>query len=47
MKNLGKWHCLFLKSDTLIFTDAFENLRKICLELYQLELEKFLFSSLD
>ena len=41
-KNLGKYHDLYLKSNTLIFTDVFENFRKMCLDIYHLEPSKFL-----
>ena len=41
-KDLGEYHDLYLKSDTLLLADVFENFRKICLEIYQLDLVKFL-----
>ena len=39
---LGEYHVLFLKSDTLLSADVFENLRKMCLKIYHLDPEKFL-----
>ena len=35
IKNLGKYHDLYIKSNALLSIDAFENCRKICLEIYQ------------
>ena len=42
LKGLGKYHDLYLKSDTLLLTVVFENLRKLCLQIYQLGPAKFL-----
>ena len=42
IKNLGKYHDLYLKSDTLLLVDIFENLRKMCLKIYHLDPIKFL-----
>ena len=41
MNNLGEYHDLFLQSDTLSSGDVLESFRKICLEIYQLDLVKF------
>ena len=43
-KKLCKYHDLYLKSNTLIFTDVFENFRKMCLDIYHLEPSKISFS---
>ena len=44
MKNLGEFHDLYLKSDVLLLADVFENFRKMCLKIYELDPVKF-FSS--
>ena len=41
IKNMGECHDLYLKSDTLLLADVFENFRKKCLEIYQLDPAKF------
>ena len=33
---------MYLKGDTLVFTDAFRNFTKICLNIYQLDPAKFM-----
>ena len=33
IKNVSEYHDLYLKSNTLLFTDDSENFRKICLEI--------------
>ena len=45
IKNLGEYHDLHLKSDTLLLADVFENFRKMCLKVYQLDPAKFLSAS--
>ena len=42
IKHLGEYHDLYLKSDTLLLPDAFENFRKMCLKIYHLHPVKFL-----
>ena len=44
IKKLGKYHDLYLKSNTLLLDDVFENLRlfKMCLKIYHLVSAKFL-----
>ena len=42
IKKLGENHDFYLKSDTLLLTDVFENLRKISLKIYHLDSAKFL-----
>ena len=41
IKNLGEYHDLYLKSDTLLLVHVFENFRN-CLNIYQLDPAKFL-----
>ena len=36
IKNLGEYHDIYLKSDTLPLADVSENCRKICLKIYHL-----------
>ena len=35
IKQLRKYHNLWLKSDALVLADVFESFRKMCLESYQ------------
>ena len=42
IKNLGEYHDLYLKNDTLLSADVFENFRKMYLKVYQLDPAKFL-----
>ena len=41
-KKIRHIHDLYLKSDTLLLPDVFENFREMCLKIYQLDLAKFL-----
>ena len=43
IKNLGKYHDLYPKSNALLLADIFENFRKMCLKIYHLDPVKFLF----
>ena len=42
IKRLGEYHVLYLKSNTLLLADVFENFRKMCLNIYHLDSVKFL-----
>ena len=42
LKNLGKYHGLYVQSDTLLLTDVFENFRNTCLKVYELDPAHFL-----
>ena len=41
MKNLGEYHDLYLHSDTLLLADVFENIRNMCIKIYELDLQNF------
>ena len=41
MSNLGDYHDLYVRSDTLLLADIFENFRQSCLENYELDLPHF------
>ena len=36
-KNLGDYHDLYVQTDTLLLADVFENLRNMCIEVYELD----------
>ena len=42
LKNLGEYHGLYVQSDTLLLADVFENFRKMCLKVYELDPTHFL-----
>ena len=44
IKNLCEYYYLHLKSDRLFLVDGFENFRKMCSKIYQLNPAKFLSS---
>ena len=44
IKNVGKYHDLYLKCDTLLPADVFENFRKMYFKIYRLDSAKFLSS---
>ena len=37
INNMGEYHDIYLKSDTLLLSDVFENFRKTCLTYYKLD----------
>ena len=41
-RNVGKYHDLYVQSDTLLLADVFENFRNMCINIYKLDLAKFL-----
>ena len=42
LKNLGEYHDLYVQSDTLLLADVFENLRNMCIKVYELDPAHFL-----
>ena len=42
LKNFGEYHNLYVKSDTLLLADVFENFRNMCLKVYELDPAHFL-----
>ena len=42
LKNLGEYHDLYVKSDTLSLADVFENFRNMCIKVYELDPAHFL-----
>ena len=41
INNLGEYHDLYVRSDTLLLADVFENFRQSCLKNYELDLAHF------
>ena len=37
IKNLGEYHDLYVQSDTLLLADVYENIRNMCLNIYELD----------
>ena len=35
IKNLGEYHALYVKSNTLLLADVYENFRNLCLQIYE------------
>ena len=42
IKHLGEYQDLYVKSDTLLLADLFDNFQNMCLEIYQLDFARFL-----
>ena len=42
IKNAEEYHDLYVQSNTLVLADAFENVPNMCLEMYELDLTKFI-----
>ena len=42
LENLGDYHDLYVKSDTLLLADAFNNFRDMCIKEYELDSSHFL-----
>ena len=42
LKKLGEYPSLYLKTDTFLLADVFENVRRICSVIYKLDPQKFL-----
>ena len=41
IRNLGEYHDLYVKSETLLIANVFENFKNMCLEIYELDLVYF------
>ena len=42
IKNFGEYQDLYLRSDTLLLAEFFENFRKMCLKIYRVDPVKFI-----
>ena len=45
LNNIGDYLDLYVKSDTLLVADIFENFRNMCIEIYELDPAHFLSAS--
>ena len=41
IKNLGKYHNLHVRTDTVLLANTFENFRNLCLEIHKLGPARF------
>ena len=41
-KNISDYHDLYVQNDTILLSDLFENFRKKCIEIYELDSAHFL-----
>ena len=42
LNNLGDYHDLYVQSNTLLLADVFENFRKACIKMYELDPAHFI-----
>ena len=42
IENLGDYHNLYVRKDTLLLADVFENFKNKCIEIYELDPAHFL-----
>ena len=42
IENIGEYHDLYVKSDTLLLSNVFENSRDKCFEIYELDPDHFI-----
>ena len=47
IKNLGKYHDLYVQSDTLLLTDVFNNYRNMCLNIFEPDPKLDLLTDID
>ena len=41
-KSCSKYHTLYVRSDIVLLVNVFENIRNMCLEIYEFDLAQFL-----
>ena len=46
-QSIGDYHYMYVRSDTLLLEDVFENFRNKCTEIYELDLAHFFYLHLD